>query len=75
MHCKYRLKVKIKKEDAEIFYNIFLPDAKLEGWRIKKNNELVTIEFTPLNSEAQLRGIINSIFRQLDTLSRTISEL
>ncbi|HIQ13207.1 MAG TPA: hypothetical protein EYH44_02325 [Thermoprotei archaeon] len=75
MHCKYRVKVKIRGKETDIIYNVFLSDAKLEGWRIKKEDNSVILELTGLKSDSQVRGIINSIFRQLDILTRTTSEL
>ena len=77
MDCKYRIRIKIDldEEYQEIIGRVFLADAEREGWEIHRDENTLVIEIPELKSEAQARGIINSILRQLEVLYKALSEL
>jgi len=77
MVCEYQVKIRIEveKEFMSIIREVFLPDALKEGWKIYEEGGTLVIEISPLNSEAQVRGVINSILRQLEVLYKVLSEL
>ncbi len=77
MDCEYKITIKIGLEKGyrEIIKKAFLADAEREGWEIHQYEDTLVIEVPALKSEAQARGIINSILRQLEVLNKALSEL
>ncbi len=77
MECRYKgvIKIKIDDETGYIFYKSIYPDIKKEGWEIKFEDGYISIAVPTMTNESRFRGIINSILRQIEALSRLLTVL